>query len=61
MADERPINKQQLDELFAHLLTFAHQTLEKHGEFLPFGASMGTDRLIKLAAGYTGSGWPPNH
>jgi hypothetical protein len=60
MADERPMNKQQLDALFAHLLPFAHQTLEKYGEFFPFGASLGKDGQLRPVMGHTGSDRPPS-
>ncbi len=49
-----------LDELLNHLLPFAIETLQKHGEFYPFGASMRTDSTIATVYAQTGDEHPPS-
>ena len=49
-----------LDELLNALLPFAQQTLDRYGEFLPFGASIDSLGEIRLAAGHTEDERPPS-
>ena len=49
-----------LDELLNALLPIARQTLDRHGEFFPFGASIKTSGVLNLAASDTGSDHPPS-
>lgn len=48
-----------LDGLLNAVLPFAQQQLEAHGEFLPFGATLGADGQIALAAADPGQGEHP--
>src|SRR5437879_5840614 len=41
MEDDRPPDRRHLDDLLDAMLPFAHQMLDKNGEFFPFGAAMG--------------------
>ena len=60
MQDDRPPDRRQLDDILDALLPFAHQLLEKHGEFFPFGAAMGHDGKVSMLAGDTGTEHPPS-
>ena len=60
MQDDRPPDRRQLDDILDALLPFAHQLLDKHGEFFPFGAAMGRDGKISMVAGDTGTEHPPS-
>jgi hypothetical protein len=60
MHDDRPPDRRQLDDVLDALLPFAHQLLEKHGEFFPFGAAMGRDGKVSMVAGDTGTEHPPS-
>jgi hypothetical protein len=48
-----------LDELLNVALEFAQKMLKEHGEFYPFGASMGADGKIAMDAVSTGEEKPP--
>src|SRR5438093_1518977 len=58
MAEERPLDKQQLDSMLAALLPFAHDQLAKRGAFFPFGVAMDRQTKTKMVAGHTGSDTP---
>lgn len=60
MQDDRPPDRRQLDDVLEALLPFAHQLLDKHGEFFPFGAAMGRDGKVSMVAGDTGTKHPPS-
>ena len=60
MDDEGAGAKQQLDRLYAHLVGFAHQTLEKYGEFYPFAATIDRSGEIRQFMAHTGSEHPPS-
>jgi len=60
MQDDRPLDRRQLDDLLDALLPFAHQLLDKHGEFFPFGGAMGRDGKVTMVAGDTGTEHPPS-
>ena len=60
MQDDRPLDRRQIDDVLDALLPFAHQLLDKHGEFFPFGAAMGRDGKIGMVAGDTGTEHPPS-
>jgi hypothetical protein len=60
MQDDRPPDRRQLDDVLDALLPFAHQLLDKHGEFFPFGAAMGRDGKVSMVAGDTGTEHPPS-
>jgi hypothetical protein len=60
MQDRRPPDRRQLDDVLDALLPFAHQLLDKHGEFFPFGAAMGRDGKVSMVAGDTGTEHPPS-
>lgn len=49
-----------LNELLQNLLPFAQKMINEHGEFFPFGATMGTDGKIALYGTDTGSEQPPS-
>jgi hypothetical protein len=60
MQDDRPPDRRQLDDVLDALLPFAHQLLDKHGEFFPFGGAMGRDGKVSMVAGDTGTDHPPS-
>ena len=60
MQDDRPPDRRQLDDLLDAMLPFAHQMLDKHGEFYPFGAAMRRDGTVNMVAGDAGSEHPPS-
>lgn len=60
MQDDRPIERRQLDDVLNKLLPFAHELLQKYGEFFPFGAAMDRDGTLRMVAGDTGSEHPPS-
>jgi hypothetical protein len=49
-----------LDHLLNVALEFAKKMLKEHGEFYPFGASMGTDGKIAMDGATTGEERPPS-
>jgi len=49
-----------LDDLLNALLPFAQQTLAKHGEFFPFGASVTPTGEIFATGAYEGNEHPPS-
>ena len=49
-----------LDRLLNVALEFAKKMLRQHGEFLPFGASMGLDGKITMDGATTGEEKPPS-
>ena len=49
-----------LDQLLNVALEFAQKMLKEHGEFYPFGASMGTDGKITMDGAATGREHPPS-
>jgi|SRR5437773_1060635 len=51
MQDDRPPGRRQLDDVLDAMLPFAHQMLDKHGEFFPFGAAMRRDGKVNMVAG----------
>ncbi len=60
MEDDRPPDRRHLDDLLDAMLPFAHQMLDKNGEFFPFGAAMGRDGKITMVAGDAVSEHPPS-
>lgn len=50
--------KKQLETLIGAARPFAEQMLTNHGEFLPYGATMGLDEKIGAVGGYTGEEHP---
>ena len=51
---DQATQKRQLEELFTATLPFAKTMLTKHGEFLPYGATMNPAEKISPVGGYTG-------
>jgi hypothetical protein len=49
-----------LDELLNALVPFAQEMLSKHGEFLPFGATMSVNGEITAEAAFDGEEPPPS-
>jgi hypothetical protein len=49
-----------LDQLLSFAIEFAKKMLQKHGEFYPFGASMGADGKITMDGAATGEEKPPS-
>jgi len=49
-----------LDELLNVSLEFAKKMLKEHGEFYPFGASMGANGRITMDGATTGEEKPPS-
>ena len=47
-----------LEVLLNALLPFAEDMLAKHGEFYPYGATLGTDGEVSQIAGHTGDDRP---
>src|SRR5438105_14493523 len=47
-----------LDELLSAVIPFAQEMLAKHGEFFPFGASIGARGEVACVAGETGDEQP---
>jgi hypothetical protein len=43
--------RDEMDDLLDHLVTFARQMLDKHGEFYPFGATISSAGELHAAAG----------
>jgi hypothetical protein len=56
----RPPERAELDTFLDPLLGFAHDLLKKHGEFFPFGATIGSDGQMALSGADTGSERPPS-
>ena len=52
------IAQSDLDGLLNAVLPFAQQQLDNHGEFLPFGAAVGTDGATRMLASHTGEEHP---
>lgn len=52
------MSRADLDALLNVLLPLAEETLERHGEFYPFGAGMGKNGEISQVAGYPGGEHP---
>lgn len=50
--------KERCEQLLEAVLPFAEQTLNKHGEFYPFGACLGQDGQISLLQPDTGTERP---
>jgi hypothetical protein len=48
------------EELLNAVLPFAHQMLEKNGDFYPFGASIATEGEITHDMAHTGEEFPPS-
>jgi hypothetical protein len=46
------MQKEQLEDLLKAALPFAEMMLKKHGEFYPYGATMGVDGKITNVGGY---------
>lgn len=56
----RPPERAELDTFLDPLLGFAHDMLKKHGEFYPFGATIGSDGQMALSGADTGNEHPPS-
>ena len=52
--------KTECEKLMNALLPFAQQTLERHGEFFPYGGAMKGSGEIANLAGYDGRENPPS-
>ena len=50
--------KADVEELMNSMLPFGQQMLEKHGEFIPYGAAMTSANEIVSVAGYDGDEKP---
>jgi len=55
----RPLGHPDLDHLLNTVIRFAKQMPAKHGEFYPFGATMGVNGRKSGVGGYTGNERPP--
>jgi len=51
-------NEKEYNDLFDALLPFGQQMLNKHGEFLPYAAVVGSDGVVSLVAGDIGEERP---
>ena len=51
---DQKMQKQQLESLLKAAVPFGEQMLKNHGEFFPYGATMGIDEKITCVGGYTG-------
>jgi hypothetical protein len=49
-----------MDALLDPLLTFAQRSLDQHGEFFPFGATISSEGELAMAAATTESDRPPS-
>lgn len=59
--NDRPADRQDLDSLLGSLLGFAQQTLNRYGEFYPFGAVLTTEGEVVLQGGQLiGTDRPPS-
>lgn len=55
------IPKAECESLMNAALPFAEQMLQKHGEFLPYGAALKANGEIASVAGYDGREQPPSN
>lgn len=55
---DQKMQKQQLESLLKAILPFGEMVLKNHGEFIPYGGTIGIDGKIKDVAGYTGNEHP---
>jgi hypothetical protein len=55
---DQATQKKQLENLLGAALPFAQQMLKEHGEFFPYGETMGPDAKYTSVAGYTGDEHP---
>jgi len=55
---DQKMQKQQLEGLLKVVVPFAETMLKKHGEFYPYGGTMGVDEKITCVGGYTGNEHP---
>ena len=55
---DQKMQKQQLESLLQAALPFGEMMLKNHGEFFPYGATMGVDEKITNVGGYTGDEHP---
>ena len=55
-----PTPKEECEDLMSAVMPHAEELLTKHGEFLPFGATLSPSDEVILAAAYTGQEQPPS-